>query len=551
MPLTGKGLRLFMKTDSTDQPLIHRHAGGGNRRSTPRLGLRRGPVAALVVAFFAGPILAAPGLAVGAPSPIGAGCTDTWTDLSGGNWSTAMDWSNHAVPGPTAVACITRSGRQSYVVTLGQGTGGVSVGSLRVGTATGHTTETLLVEASANTDIHLSLSQTSTVAAEGRLELTTGKGGGNDFVQGAGTLVNSGRIDLLAGAGWSRYLYGNIVNNRTGTIDVAAANLPGGATYEGTSTSLVNMGKIVVAAGSSWDVSGTGYTQTASGAVVNHGTVVFNDSTIHNEGGTSTGNTWLLRNGGTIDEAATAGPASYTVQDSATLEGNIPKGQTISVDGANGGDDRLALDGNVANRGTILMTSSADWQGPGNAWILNGGKHTSTLYNQGTLQTLPGVGWSRYFLVNVTNAPAGVIKFGTSKGSTNYFSAQQGYSSTVFTNNGTVRMAAGAVVALEGVSAGQADFVQSASGRLGATASTALPSVLDQYGCSAGGCQHEYVRVGGSLVVSGSASSDYPVISQAAPVSGTFSSVSPPYTATYNVTKGAPSGTVGDVVLSS
>lgn len=280
-------------------------------------------------------------------------CGDEWTATKGGNWSHAADWSRGSVPSATTNACMTLAGPKSYTVVLNQLTGSITVGSLRVGAAGGKTTQTLEMDASGS-DQYLTLAHTSTIAAHGVFRLTS----------------------------------------------AAAATTSSTARARSSGSTFVNKGTMKVLTGSEFQVSQASFTQ-SGGSISNGGLVNIGNATVTKTGGASTGNAWQFTGGVLHDKAGTG---SYTFYDSGTLSGTIPAGQTVTVFG-NGTDTQLALSGNVTNDGTSVLTSGS-YQGDGgsNSWLfpLSG---TPTLYSFGTIRTLNGIGWTRYFNVDMLNEP--------------------------------------------------------------------------------------------------------------------------------------------------
>jgi hypothetical protein len=477
-------------------------------------------------------------------------CTDEWTGLSGGDWSAVKDWSAGAVPGSATAACITLPGRKSYTVVLGAATGSTTVGSLRLGAATGKTTEALELLPSGS-DLHFQLDATSAVETRGILVMSSA-GGGNPFLQGngspsVGTLDNYGQFKTIAGHGWSRYLYSDIVNEPGGTMSIAAANLPGGATYQSGAT-VVNRGKITVARGSAYEASQATFTQ-SGGSVGNQGTFEVSDSTINKSGGTASGNAWQLYNGVTLHDQA--GTGSFTFQNSGTLTGGtIPAGQTVTVDGDAGTNTVLGLASNVTNHGTLALTATNLNGGPSNAMVSPASSTMVTLFNKGTISTSQGPGWSRYFYVNVTNEAGAAMNLGAQD---NY--VIPGPSTATLTNDGNLNLSAGAGVLLTGTSYGKADFVQGKGGTLSvAVGAKAGTSVIHQLGCSASGCQHESIVLAGTLKVTTTAkpgSAVVPVYSEYSQVVGSFAHLisAQHYALSYNQPDSALPTAVGDVIL--
>jgi hypothetical protein len=467
-------------------------------------------------------------------------CGDEWTKLSGGDWSNAGDWSTGAVPGDTTAACITLAGSKKYTVVLRQLTGSTSVGSLQVGSQSGKTTQTFEMDANGS-DMHLGLSHTSNIYAHGVLLLTSA-GGGSDFIEGSGTLQNSGLLSTVGGKGWARYLYGNIVNEPSGTFSVAAGTIPAGGTYQTNLSTFVNKGKVTVAKGSEYFVSQAKFNQTA-GRIANSGLVDLNNATLDKSGGTSTGNAWQFFNGAILNDKA--GTGAYSFFEDGVLSGKIPAGQTVTVVGDENTGIHLQLSGNVINDGTLVMTSSNVNGGPGNAWLTPFGGGTPTLYNYGTLETLKGAAFNRFFNVNVLNEPKGTMDIDSG--------TNQLFGGWTLTNDGTLNFGPGAVLNLDGTSYGTASLIE------GATATTSVSigadgasSTVDQYMCSAGGCQNEVIKLAGTLKVSakGTTGGNYfPIYSQQTAITGKFAKTPAGYTVAYNGPDGQATGVDGDVIV--
>jgi hypothetical protein len=468
-------------------------------------------------------------------------CTDEWTATSGGDWSNVKDWSDGAVPSSATAACITLAGKKNYTVTLGAATGSTEVASLRVGATSGKTVQTLKLNPSGS-DLHLQLDKTSTITTRGELLLTSTSG--NPFLAGPGTLDNYGLFSTVSGKGWSRYLQDNIVNEPRATMSVADAGYPGGATYFGAGTTLTNKGTMTVAKGSALVVGQATFTQ--DGTLTNAGTVQDSQSTVNMDGGKASGAPWLLVNNVTLNDKA--GTGSLEFQNGGSITGAIPGGQTVTVMGDASTDVRLGIPATFTNHGKLVLTSSTDLGGGGNSWIVPTSGSTATLTNDGTLDTENGVGWSRYLNVNITNSPGATMNLDAGS---NYVVGGYG-----LINSGTLNIGDADVLQLQGTSYGQADFTQKSGGTLGVVidAKKGTESQINQFGCSAGGCQHEFVIVAGTLKVTtiGSPSGTYaPLYDQFTPVSGSFARLvgAGSYTVSYNQPDSALQNLAGDVLL--
>jgi hypothetical protein len=434
-------------------------------------------------------------------APKAPACTDKWTNPRGGDWSTAKDWSTHRVPGVHATACITLSSK-SYTVTISDLTGSLTVGKLIVGGTSGRTTQTLKINPSGS-DLHVAYKGTSVIQRRGELLLTSAAGG-SPFIDGPGALDNYGSLTTIAGKGWSRYLGAPIVNESSGTANFS---LPTAAGDIYINNSFTNDGKLNISAGTIANQSGRFSFTEKGGTITNHGTLELNGTTLNKDAGRETGNAMVL-NGVTFNDSA--GTGSYSVEQSSTLNGNIPSGQTVTVVGDYGTDDQLTL-AKTVNHGTFVMTS-ANIQGPSNSWIVPAivkGKQ-AVFNNYGTFKTTNGPGWNRYMDTAVTNERGAHMTLDS--GSNTVDVVQGAVVASTLTNDGTLSFGAGAQLALDGPVYGQADFVQNASGTLDVVPSSSVggsdtTAVLFQPQCGGAGCQNEFTTLGGTVDV---ASSSHP-----------------------------------------
>lgn len=451
-------------------------------------------------------------------------CTDTWTNLSGGSWSTATNWSTGAVPVASDVACITKASA-SYSVTL---EGSYSVKSIVLGATSGSTTQTLVEQGDpTNGDANVYLTKDFVIDKSGAFQMNS-LGQGNVFVHN-GTIENSGTVKTLLGQGWSRYIYSSFVNEPGGTFDVDAAS-NGGATYL-SNGNFSNEGTMKVGNTSEFDFqSGSNFSATFSAGTVNvasnktsSGVLLIGGTNVTLSGGAETGAAVQL-DGGTVTDSG--GTGAYNVIDGASISGKIPKGQTVSVTGNGDSDIRLAINGKVTNKGTFILD-----EGPtllssdgGNSWI-SPGTGVPSFVNDGTFEMLPGAGYSRYINVPLTNG---------AKGTVDVQGAYNQAASADITNDGTFDMGPGAVLNLNGTSYGDASFTEGGNAVLGVTVSGTASSEILQGGCSAGGCQTEGIGIAGTLTVTavGTVGTSSWTIANSgqAPIAGAFSTVTPGYT---------------------
>jgi hypothetical protein len=467
------------------------------------------------------------------------GCTDEWTHLAGGNWTTASDWSTGAVPGANAAACITLHGAKNYTVLLDEAPS-TTLGSLQVGAEAGKTTQRLALNAGSHSR-GLRLNHTSTVHKAGVLELTSA-GDGGDYLRGAGTLLNYGLLETKAGKGPGRFLNENIVNEAGGKISVAAGTTADGGTSQGYST-LVNKGTIDVAKGSEYDVAAGATLDQTAGTISNSGLVKVS-GTVEKRGGSSTGNVWQLVKGAVLRDKA--GLGAYEFLGSGTISGLIPATQTVTVNA----DIALALDGNVTNDGTLTLTSTDDSSGGNNALTPTASAvNPPTLFNSGTLRTQDGTGGVRAIDVSVENAAKGTVDLEAD--------ANQFGGGLTFANSGTLKVGLKAALDLNGDGDGQSSLVEKSSAVTDVVidpAGNGTSSTVDQQVCAKAACKGEVIQLGGTLNVTkdgtGPKGTFVPVVSMQGKVTGKFSHVTAGIGATYNGPGSGIPNIVGNLILS-
>ncbi len=364
----------------------------------------------------------------------------------------------------------------------------------------------------------------------------TSLGNGNVFLHG-GTVTNYGTFETSSGNGWSRYIDAGLVNEKGAKFEVSDAATPGtGGTFQ-SGGDFTNDGTVKVAASSEYDLHDGSFDMVAGKISVAKATKKKPGGDFQLDGvgatlagGKETGPPVQL-NGGSITDSA--GTGSYDVDADESVSGTIPEGQTITVIG-NGSDVTLAVDGAVTNDGTVVLTSGpsgADggFTGAGNSW-LTPGTGAPSFVNDGTLQFLPGVGWTRYLTVSLQNNPGGTFDLA---GPDNQATAAS------VTNAGTVSLGDGAKLDLVGTSYGPSSFVQDAGGTLAMTVDGTASSEIDQFACSAGACQTEGIGVAGTLQVTtiGSVQTGSWLLlqSQQTSTQGSFTTITPTaYSAEYN-----------------
>jgi hypothetical protein len=203
------------------------------------------------------------------------------------------------------------------------------------------------------------------------------------YVPSEKTLTNTGTIDVEAGAGGERLLYGagEVVNH--GTIAVANE-----ATLSLEDAAFMN--------GSGGTVAGTG-----------SGHVLVDGSTFVEGAGTTSGSAPVVSEDGTVEYTG-SGASRILVRGSYSyLAGNLSAGQTLTLEGNCSTSEAYAkAAGDMTNGGTIVMSGAAGCSQPAYLELPSG----KTLTNTGTISVQAGAGGDRRIYGNVLNT--GLISIG-------------------------------------------------------------------------------------------------------------------------------------------
>ena len=294
------------------------------------------------------------------------GATLTWINASGGNWSTAGNWSPAQVPGASDTANITASG--TYAITIN---GNVQAAGLVLGAASG--TQTLTVSGAT-----LGLSGGTSIGANGVLTLNNATVTGAVTVNGTlncnsstvgpqsaitvltgGTLnlggttssgfyselTNSGTVNWSATGDW--YVYRSAVSGYTGAI----VNEAGGVVDVRTDRSIVSQ------AGAPY-ISNAGIFQKSAGSNTTINLAFTNTGTLN----ISTGMV-SLAGGGAVNGTVTGAGTLNASQGTLVVGGTIPKldisGATVV--GQSAQIDSLSWNGTL--QGSNTVTGTASWTG--------------------------------------------------------------------------------------------------------------------------------------------------------------------------------------------
>jgi uncharacterized repeat protein (TIGR01451 family) len=263
-----------------------------------------------------------------------------WINSSGGNWSTAANWSGGSVPISTDTVAIDATG--TYTVTLDTH---ATVAGLTLGAASG--SQTL-----SNAAFTLTLNGASSVAATGTLST-------------AGTLTGTGTLTVAGTMNWSA---GSVTG--TGPLNISSGgffNINGSAAKSFSTRTIGNSGT------TTW--TGTGNINSGLGAVFNNlsgGTlnIQTDAALLYNLGGTQT----VLTNSANVVKSATTGinDVGWIVNNNGTT--SIQTG-SIKLTAGGGGTGTYNISSGAALKiftGTYTFGSTASFTGAGTLDLLSG-----------------------------------------------------------------------------------------------------------------------------------------------------------------------------------
>jgi hypothetical protein len=260
--------------------------------------------------------------------------------------------------------------------------------------------------------------------------------GQSSLIQGS-PLINNGTLTVLQDNGGTRYIRVPVTNSSTGKITVSDYD-----TRIDGNTPLTNNGTLTITGSGGLSFTGGNTLTQAAGTltVTSPGTLTVGsniNSTLALTGGTLSGQA-VVSSGTLNDGAGATGTFTVLLQCGDNLEGTIPAGQTVNVqgNGCGGATANLVAAGGateVLNQGTLIMDSTN-----GNSSLLQG----VPLENAGTFQTLQDNGGTRYVRVAFTNDSTGTVQIGD-------FDTRMDGSTTTL-NNGALNVSPAAGLSVNG-----------------------------------------------------------------------------------------------------
>ena len=253
-----------------------------------------------------------------------------------------------------------------------------------------------------------------------RLESSGGAQASSILLTG-GTLVNTGVLEVKAGSGGQRLITADL--NNQGQVQISAP-----LTFNKANGVYTNTGTWAIATGQVLSItSGNQAFNQNNGTLQAEGELALRSATFGFNGGTIQGSGVVLT-AATLNIAPAAGAGLLTLRGTCTLSGNVGAAQTLWVNGSpTGGSGYLRATTGFTNAGTIRLQSSGGVYAS-NILLTSGG-----ILNAGTIEVNTGSGGQRQLTADLNSQ--GTLEINTHTVFTK--------SSGVYTNNGTLNIAAG------------------------------------------------------------------------------------------------------------
>ena len=332
------------------------------------------------------------------------------------------------------------------------------------------------------------------VTNDGTFVLDSQASGGYADVNGS-PLTNNGSFETVGATSQPDYIEANLTNDSGAVVTISGAT-----TRQDEATTTVNNGSFTVEAAGALLLTGAAAFTDSGGTLVDTGTMTVSGSTFTQSGGVESGGTVALSNSSTLADGAGGGAFSFENTD--TLSGTIPAGQTVSVLGVPSVNSYATLASpGVTNDGTFVLDSQTSG---GFA-----GVEGSPMTNNATFETVGATSQPDYIEANLTNDSGGVV---TISGAT----TRQDEATTT-TNDGTFAVADGGKIALTG----RAVYTQVSTGTYSAT----IDATNGAFGMT-GGTDTLAGTLAINTVGSPTLGNTYNLISGATSVTGAFATLS-------------------------
>ncbi|NQU47953.1 MAG: hypothetical protein HQ519_04845 [Planctomycetes bacterium] len=226
----------------------------------------------------------------------------------------------------------------------------------------------------------------------GAVDVLSESGGySTNVIAPAGTrFVNNGTFTVFPGAGGSRNVNADMVNDVSGVVSMQVNTRLQTGPVE-------NKGSWTVTPGALVDFNSSMAWHQSNGTLQVDGRFFHANGTDEFSGGTVNGLVELVKSGLTLGSGFTT-PFTALVQGASTLSGDIESGQTLWARGSGAGSTAtLSLAGPTENRGTLIADSTEG------GYTVNVGTVDVALNNSGSFQVLLGAGGSRNLTGDFTN----------------------------------------------------------------------------------------------------------------------------------------------------
>ena len=380
---------------------------------------------------------------IAAPRADAAACTTSWTNASGGRWTTASNWSA-GVPDANDVACIQLAGTYHVEVRAYDdqpGNGLATAQELHLGGLSG--TQTLLISGAnltvpadptpvgANLVLAGGAGSASDVGDNGVIAMQAVNSSTTAELCAGSPITSDGKITTAGSSGPAISLRGTIKNQGEMTID-KDATLQGSAGC-GTNQLENDGGTVTIGNSRTLAVDGTYAQGSGTTDLKEDGDLTVGDTgSLSVTGGSFVGANAPLVQGSLV---APGGSGTFSMQGVSALDSDVGPDVTVNIEGTAAEDGSVSTVGGAGtNAGTINLTSLDSSHGA----LLTA---TDTLTNTGEIVALPVAGGIRNLGGAIVNQ--GLLQIGA------IFAGAEVGTDLVLTNTGTVAIDEGGKLTLD------------------------------------------------------------------------------------------------------
>ncbi len=296
-----------------------------------------------------------------------------WINGSGGLWSNPANWSPRRVPTATDHAIITLRGEYTVIVDRS-----FTVNSLTLGAPTGSETQTLWIRGS-NSGLSVTLTVNNDIRNSGviRLESENNTWSSN-LTTVMGLLINTYVINVNEGSRGDRFITGRVLNR-------CRVSIHHNLTFNGEFT---NRARFEIDTTKQMTLNGSAQVFNQNGGYIGRDGLLalFNGATLNfNRGATIGANPPTLTNANLNFGPAATGVATFIMQGSSQLSGDIGAEQTVWIRGSNQG-----LNANITAPSGFINAGHIRLESRDNTWNSNLSIANGALTNRGTINVNTG-----------------------------------------------------------------------------------------------------------------------------------------------------------------